>query len=348
VSAIVPGADPTPDAPDAAADAPDAARPLEHPLTVAAASGFRRRVRDSGLALDAEQHAAVDALSEPAVEGYYLWGPVGRGKTVLAEHYLAAVPGKTRRFHFHGFFRDLQREIFGGGVSLTGAIARVVGPAQAVLFDEFHVHDVADAVYLTAVLRWLRDEGVLLIATSNYAPADLLPDPEYHHQFVPAIALIEELLTVVPLGEGVDYRGGVEGTQPIGFAAGTWRVAASDAVLQSTVALDPDGVRLRAVSAETDGAVFTFEELCGRPLAANQYLWLADRFRRLTLRAMPDPAEVGREPLQRFGILVDILHDRDVALDVTAAGPPERILDAAAPPRDAARAVSRLALLRGC
>lgn len=297
--------------------------------------------------LDVAQEAAVAQLAAPAARGYYVWGPVGRGKTVLAEHYLAALPDvPTLRVHFHGFFRELQRQIFGTGASLTAAIAAAVGSARVVLFDEFHVHDVADAVYLTAVLRWLREHDVLLIATSNYAPGELLPDPLHHHRFLPAIALIESELTVVPLAEGVDYRREVAAAT--GFAAGTWTVTAdADAIPETAgVALDPDGVALRAAAVDGDAAEFSFVELCERPLAAQQYLWLADRFRRITILGMPDPALVRREPLARFAVLVDILHDRDATLHVTASGSPERMREAAHPPRDVARAVSRLSLLR--
>jgi cell division protein ZapE len=329
----------------AAAEVGDA-EPAQHPVAVQASPEFSRRIRDSGLSLDAAQQAAVETLSRPSRRGYYLWGPVGRGKTVLAEEYLAAVPeGTARRFHFHGFFRDLQREIFGSGATLSVAIGRLMGPARAVLFDEFHVHDVADAVYLTAVLRWLQDERVLLLATSNYAPADLLPDPLHHHRFLPAIALIEEQLTVVPLGAGTDYRVDPQ-RAVVGFAAGTWRVGASDAAVAGPVVLDAGGIPLRTVSVDEERAVLTFEQLCEQPVGAGQYLWLADQFRRVAVLDVPDPARIRREPLLRLGILVDILHDRDVTLDVTAGGAPERVLDAAAPPRDAARAVSRLSLLR--
>lgn len=328
----------------AAATAPE----LEpwHPLSLAAAAALPERVRALGWQADAAQEAALARLTEPAVHGVYLWGPVGRGKTALAEEYLAALaPAPVRRFHVHGFFRALQRELFGGGAGLTAAIAAVVGDAQAVLFDEFHVHDVADAVYLTAVLRWLREHRVLLIATSNYAPEDLFPDSQHHHRFLPAIAQIEADLVVVPLGDGRDHRIG-RGGGP-GFGAGSWRVGEGAASAPGTpVALDPDGVPLEALAVSGEGAVFSFAQLCERPLGAQQYLWLADRFRRIAVTAMPDPALIRREPLARFSILVDVLHDRGIPLDVQAAGSPERMRDAPFPPRDLARTLSRLALLR--
>ncbi|WP_460775981.1 cell division protein ZapE [Microbacterium sp. GXF7504] len=317
-----------------------------HPLTVGAGARFTDRIRRLGLHPDPAQDAAVARLAGPARHGFYLWGPVGRGKTVIAEAYLAALaPAAVRRFHFHGFFRALQRELFGTGAGLVAAIDTLIGPARAVLFDEFHVHDVADAVYLTAVLRRFRERGVLLIATSNYAPADLFPDPLHHHRFLPAIAMIERDLEVVPLGDGHDHRT-TAAPAGAGFAAGSWSTASAAVPATTPVALDPDGVALAAVAVDGRSAQFTFAQLCEAAVGAHQYLWLADRFDRITVVGMPDPATVRREPLHRFTVLVDVLHDRDTALEVHADGPPERMREAPVPPRDLARTLSRLSLLR--
>jgi len=333
---------PAPDDEAAAADADP-----WHPLTLEAGEAFAARIRALGLDLDPAQRAAVERMTAPARLGWYLWGPVGRGKTVMAETYLATLTGhEVRRFHFHGFFRALQRELFGTGAGLVAAIDALVGSAEALLFDEFHVHDVADAVYLTAVLRRLRERRVLLLATSNAAPADLYPDPLHHHRFLPAIAHIETELEVVPVGDGLDYRT-VAAAPAAGFAAGMWTVTPVDAAgPAASVPLDPEGVPLAATAVTAEQAVFTFAQLCEAAVGAHQYLWLAERFRRITVTGMPDPAVIRREPLARFAVLVDVLHDRDVRLDVQADGAPDRLHAAAAPPRDLPRTLSRLRLLR--
>ncbi|MFT4305436.1 MAG: cell division protein ZapE [Microbacterium sp.] len=324
-----------------------------HPVSVPTGPRFARGIRSARLELDAAQQAAVDALSRPARHGFYLWGSVGRGKTLLAERWFQAAPTRRkRRFHFHSFFRALQGEVFGGG-GVPGALARIMGSARVVLFDEFHVHDVADGIYLSLALRWLRENDVLVIATSNYAPADLLPDPAHHDTFAPAIALIETSFEVVPLGEGRDYR-----RQPAvralparyvapgarGFAGGGWTVTAQDAPAAGLV-LDAGGIPLPALSVNGEEAVLAFADLCERPVGAGEYLWLAASFPRVVVRGMPDPAALGRDAAARFATLVDVLHDHGSELRVESAGPPERLSAGREAPRDVARAASRLLTL---
>ncbi|MFT4212256.1 MAG: cell division protein ZapE [Microbacterium sp.] len=324
--------------------------PASHLLSVATGPRFARGIRSARLELDVAQRAAVETLSRPVRHGFYLWGGVGRGKTLLAERYVQAAPTRrVRRFHFHSFFRALQGEIFEGG-GVPGALARIMGSARVVLFDEFHVHDIADGIYLTTALHWMRDHDVLLVATSNYAPAELLPDPAARDGARPATETIETSLEVVGLGEGRDYRREPP-VRPLparfvaprarGFREGSWTVGPPSGE-EGATGLDVDGIPLRAVSAAGEEIVVAFAELCERPTSAAQYLWLAASFRSVVVTAMPDPATLGPEAAARFASLVDVLFDRGTALRVMAAGRPERLLAASDPPRDAARTMSRL------
>lgn len=321
------------------------ATPEPHPLAVAAVAPFRAALAQTGLSFDAAQTAVIDALSTPAPRGYYVWGDVGRGKSLIADTYFAAIPtDRKRRFHFHGFFRDLQAQIARRRAPLDRSLVRLLGGARAVLFDEFHVHDVADAVYLTAAVRGLIDHGILVLTTSNYAPEDLLPDPLFHDRFQPAIDLIRAELHVAHLRAGQDYRR-TQAPDRSSFAAGAWRTRPDADQDGSDVDLHAAGhtVRARAVDGET--VVVTFGDLCDRPLGVAQYLALADRFRTIDLVAVPDLATVERAPLARFANLVDVLYDRGVALRVTSAAGPDRLLHAPEPPKDVGRAASRLATL---
>lgn len=149
-----------------------------HQLAIASRGPFRAAINDSGITFDAPQIAVIDALSNPARHGYYIWGEVGRGKSLISETYFSSIPtDRKRRFHFHDFFRDLQTQITRNREPLDRSLGRLVGGARAVFFDEFHVHDVADGVYLSATLKSLVDDGVFVLATSNYAPEDLMPNP---------------------------------------------------------------------------------------------------------------------------------------------------------------------------
>ena len=368
----------TPENPDRA-PAAEAAEAAEA-ASVRTRARFANAVATSGLTLDAGQSAAVAAVVAGDHRNLYLWGPVGRGKSMLAELYLtaladAATPELTdaaatpdsatpadatpdaaaaetastpqvRRMHLHDLFRMLQTEIARDWRTPAVALDGILADTRALLIDEFHVHDIVDAMYLTALLQVADERGIHLIATSNYPPGGLLPDPQHHDRFLPTIARIDAGFTVVGVGSGPDHRGAGDPRRPR-FSSGSWRVAPSETSTASTVALAPNGIPLSAVSATADEAVFTFAALCDSNVGVREYLWLADRFDRIVLLDVPDLATPRPEPLMRFTTLVVVLYDRDVRLDVVAAGSAARLADARRVPVDADRALSRLAALRG-
>lgn len=311
----------------------------------AAVPGFARAVASLGLGLDTDQRSAVRSLENPSGRGFYIWGPVGRGKSMLAEAYFAAIDDpRKRRFHFHTFFRELQARRFAERGLLSATLERMIGGARAVLFDEFHVHDVADAVCLTAALEAVVERDVLLIATSNYDPDRLLPDPQFHHRFAIGAGLIRRHFDVIPLGTGQDYRRAPLSSRRSGFATGTWRIAAAEASLPPRE-ITVNGLSITAISVTDHAAAFSFDELCGRALGIREYLSLAEEFAAIELHSVPDLAHARRDELMRFALLVDAAHDADVPLRITANAAPERARRAAEPPADLERTLSRLALL---
>ncbi|NKX52035.1 cell division protein ZapE, partial [Arthrobacter deserti] len=137
----------------------------------------------------------------------------------------------------------------------------LIAGVQVLYFDEFHVHDPADAALLTRLLRQLFESGVVLLASSNYAPSALLRDPDWHHLSEPGIGLILENMDVVELGGDTDYRTAALGTQT-GFTGGAWLTAADPAALPDTEFRPPApdeattptvGSRQFAVAAARDG-----------------------------------------------------------------------------------------------
>ncbi|MFD6697606.1 MULTISPECIES: cell division protein ZapE [unclassified Microbacterium] len=324
---------------------PHAVQDGAHPLTA--------RGRDVGrhlpteILLDAAQIEAAAALAAPHRHGAYLWGGVGRGKSLLAEAYFAALPTRRkRRVHFHDFFLELQGALGARRVPLDRALNRLIGGSRAILFDEFHVHDVADAVYLTATLRHLVERNVLLIATSNDAPDDLMPGL-WHEHFVPAIRIIEQHLDVIEVADGADYRGIVpEMRATAGFSAGSWALAPAREPARAIGVTTESGIGLTVREWSTERITATFDDLCGAPLGTPQYLWLADRTRALLLLDVPDLRTVHREALLRFCHLIDVLYDRDIRLEVRSTASPVRPLDTAVPARSLERALSRISALR--
>lgn len=312
-------------------------------------------VRRSGKQLDAGQRAVLDAITRPVPHGFYIWGDVGRGKTMLADLYAEAQSDKrVMRIHIHAFLRELHRRIAVERTPLADVLSRLLGGTQVLIFDEFHVHDVADAVFLTAVLDFVIDTGILLVATSNYPPRGLLPDPQFHHRMEPAIVLIEQHLTVLGIGDGPDHRVQTRMERRSGFAAGRWIVTgpesetgggsrASDS--HAGEVIRAAGIPVRALRTEGPRVVFSFADLCDKAVGTHQYLWIAEQFTQVRIEDMPDLATVRRDALLRFALLVDVLCDLDTTLTVRAGAEPSRILAADVPPRDAARTLSRLALL---
>ena len=167
------------------------------------------------LTLDDDQLSPSPALT-PSVSSWcprqagrreYVWGRTGRGKSFILDH-LASLPlAARRRVHFHHFFRELHQRLNAPGApDLQTVMRQMTSGCRLLCFDEFHLHDPGDAMLIKALLEHLFQHGIVLLATSNYPPEMLLPNPLYHDRFLPSIALIRAHLTVVALNGEEDYR----------------------------------------------------------------------------------------------------------------------------------------------
>ena len=314
-----------------------------------------RAARAHGIHLDQPQRRAA-AILETTAESVYLWGPVGRGKSWLMDSYQASRPAdEVLRVHFHEFFRDLHLALRRHRHDLTAALDEILTGVRMVCFDEFHVHDPADGVFLARLLPALLARRIRLIVTSNYPPRSLMPNPLFHDGFLPTIELIERSLTVVAVDGPVDYRtitahgSGFAADGPgfsadgSGFAAGWWvspgtteqrrRRGLPDAVDTARAGaafhtLSPAGHPLRVRRASDDHLWIDFRDLCEDTTAPADYLALARSFDTWVIDGIGDLRDAGREPAQRFANVVDVLYDHDIcatfiastSLDQLAAG----------------------------
>lgn len=329
------------------------------------------------LALD--RVVAADASSPP--RGLYVHGPVGRGKSWLLGAWFEAHPEPCKlRVHFHAFLDRLHREVFaqrqamppGEGDPLEAAFAHLLGESRLLFFDEFHVHDPGDARLLTRLLEYVFEREMVLIATSNYAPRELMPSPVWHHLFERGIALILERMEAFALDGPVDYRT-VSARGSGGFASGLWRAQAHpDAQAHADTQEDENvgggeaagrgeapeptssgaelvvqGRSFTVSHATEDELRATFAELCEAPLSTIEYLAWAERFGRWTITEVPAAEVIDVQALQRFANLVDVLVEADVRLTVLSAQALPDFVSAAAALPDAARMRSRLSLLAG-
>lgn len=319
-----------------------------------------------GFTLDPAQRAALDRLATLGDElaggtlrratprSLYVHGDAGRGKSWLADAFYTALPIRQKtRVHFHGFFDELHRSIQNHRSerdAVERAIDDVTGNSRLLFFDELHVHDSGDARLLTRLLDHVFARKLTVLATSNYAPDDLLPSPIWHHIFEPGIALIKANMDVLPLRGSTDYRT-INDDHTRGFAAGTWSVRTSPPMPSAPLRSAPHSVTLNGrnfpVTSTADGELTaTFDQLCRTPTSTVEYLQWARDFTRWTMTDIPQFGAADPESQQRFINLVDVLVDENVPVDFFAAVDLDDFLDAASQRPDAFRMASRLRLLQ--
>lgn len=288
------------------------------------------------------------------VKGLYLWGGVGRGKTLLVDLFYECLPlAAKRRTHFHRFMGAVhaERKALGHVRDPLALVAERWASARVLCLDELHVGDITDAMLLGNLLAALLERGVTLVATSNEAPGRLYWGGLQRERFLPAIALIERHTEVVRLDGTVDHRlRALERAEiyhcPLDAGAET-SLARSFAALapepgEQALVLEIDGRPIRTVRC-ADGVVwFEFEELCGGPRSARDYIEIARCFQTVLLGGVPVLGEFDADRARRFVHLVDELYDRNVKLVVSAAAPPHALYRGGPLAAAFARTASRL------
>jgi cell division protein ZapE len=288
------------------------------------------------------------AKSNPAgpIKGLYIFGDVGRGKTMLMDLFFAASAVKRkRRAHFHEFMADVherlnavRHDMKSGHIADADPIRHVADAladeAWLLCFDEFHVTDIADAMILGRLFTRLFEAGVVVVATSNVEPDDLYKDGLNRALFLPFLALLREHMDVVRLEAPKDFRLEKLSSQPV------WYVPADE---DAEVALDNSWQRLtgtlsgepaeiaakgrviRVPEAARGVARFSFPQLCGQPLGAADYLRIAREFHTVILENIPVMDYPQRNEAKRFIALIDTLYDNAVKLVASAAADPDSL-----------------------
>ncbi|MFQ5643713.1 MAG: cell division protein ZapE [Thiogranum sp.] len=274
----------------------------------------------------------------PPLQGLFLWGGPGRGKTYLMDCFYSSLPlVEKRRVHFHRFMLEIHRAL--DALPKTADPLQVVADqiadrARVLCLDEFHVTDVADAMLLAGLLEALFVRRVTLVATSNIAPGKLYQDGLQRDRFLPAIDLLQRYTRVQQLEGSKDFRlellqhGGTYRVTTDGSAR-AWlqrhleELGPVDAHVHASIQLHGREFRVRALAG--DLVWFDFDELCVQPRSARDYLQLACEFHTLLLEGVPQFGEGLDEAARRFIHLVDALYDHGVKLIVTAAAAPDQL-----------------------
>ncbi len=274
----------------------------------------------------------------PSPRGLYIHGGAGRGKSMLMDLFFAAAPvARKKRVHFNAFMLDVHRRLHearntGRADPLPQVAAQLARETRLLCFDEFQVGDIADAMILARLFTHLLDAGVVVVATSNIPPRDLYAGGLQRPLFLPFIALLEQRLDIIAIGEGVDYRMQRLAGQCIWFSPDDAQataeldrlmadLAASEPIVATT--LDVAGRALAVPLAATRLARFTFGQLCRTAHGAADYIALASRFEVLMLDHIPLLEE--RNETLRFIALVDQLYETRTCLIASAATLPEQL-----------------------
>ncbi len=299
-----------------------------------------------------------------AVQGVYLWGGVGRGKSMLMDLFVHTLDiARKRRVHFHAFMQEvhaLLREARKGksGDPIPPVARTLAQDVRCLAFDEMVVNNSADAMIMSRLFRALIvDEGVTVVATSNRAPPELYKEGLNREHFLPFIDLIHERLDVLPLNGPFDYRldrlaGIASWHAPIGPVA-TEQVREvffrltdykpEDAAHVPSGELDLGGGRKLHVPKSLKGvAVFSFKRLCGEARGAPDYLAIARAYHTVIIVGIPQMGPDMRNEAARFVTLIDALYEHRVKLFATAASAPEDLYPAGDGAFEFERTVSRL------
>ena len=266
------------------------------------------------------------------VRGLYLWGGVGRGKTFLMDMFFATLNiTAKKRFHFHrlmGLVHGQLKELGDIEDPLDRVAADIAADTRVLCFDEFFVSDIGDAMILGRLLDGLFSRGVTLVATSNAAPLDLYRDGLQRQRFLPAIRLLETHTAVIELDGGTDYR------LRLLEQAGTFlsadepevhdtlcsffrQIASGDA--EEGRVMEILGRPVKTERAARGVAWFNFEEICGGPRAAADYVEIARLCHTVMVSDVPVLGRQQENEARRFIALVDELYDRRVKLILSAA-----------------------------
>ena len=308
-------------------------------------------------------------------KGLYLWGGVGRGKSMLMDIFFNKAPVKfKRRVHFHAFMRDVHASLArwramddagrrkspwrikrDDGNALAPVAKEIAASARLLCFDEFQVTQIADAMILGRLFEGLFARGVTVVTTSNRAPDDLYKDGLNRHLFEPFIDELKQGCDVFELTASRDYR--LEQLTRMGVWHAPLEKVAHEAMDNAwdelvlgaepcRTALEVQGRQVDVPRTGAGVARFTFEELCAQPLGASDYLAIAAEFHTVMIDGIPVMTPERQSEALRFVALIDALYETGTKLVASAVGEPDTLYEKGTGSFEFQRTASRLYEMR--
>lgn len=299
--------------------------------------------------------------AEEPPQGLYIYGPVGRGKSMLMDLFFEqAQVAKKRRVHFHQFMIEVHDAVHAWRQDaerksdrdpLPQIAEKIAADTWLLCFDEFHVTNIADAMILGRLFTALFQNGVVVVTTSNFAPDDLYRNGLQRVRFLPFIDLLKQRLDCLELASPTDYRlARLKAMRvyhaPLGPAAAqTMQRVYDDLTAGAEAGGDEITVKGRIVPVPRTArgvAWFSFGALCGQPLGAEDYIAISRRYHTLMLEGVPRLTEDRRNEAKRFMTLIDTLYEHKVKLVMSAATAPHDLYAGETHSFEFERTISRL------
>ncbi|MFM9852826.1 MAG: cell division protein ZapE [Sphingomonadaceae bacterium] len=279
-------------------------------------------------------------------KGVYLWGGVGRGKSMLMDLFHDALTiNRKRRVHFHEFMLEVHdrlriERMKEAGDPIPPVVRAIADEARCLAFDEMVINNSADAMIMSRLFAGLIEAGVTIVTTSNRPPRDLYKDGLNREHFLPFIALIESRLDVIGLNGPTDYRmERMAGVKSWHVPSGDVATAAvreaffkmtdyspDDAANVPTGEIQLGGNRSLHVPKSLKGvAVFSFKRLCAEARGAADYLAVARKYHTVFIVGIPKLGPENRNEAARFVTLIDALYEQKVKLIATANADPAKL-----------------------